>query len=178
MALRDRYFQWMCDILSMPQQKSYKKLLEFLHSTEFYYTIGMDSNRMEDGIDMRYYFGGLHRISDARIANELDIVPCSVLEMMFALAFRCETHITYCPELGDRTAKWFWVMIDSLGLGDMYDERFDKRIAQDKIDIFLKREYTHDGEGGLFHIENCEYDLRSVEIWYQLMWYLVAQKLV
>ena len=34
------------------------------------------------------------------------------------------------------------------------------------------REYAPDGRGGLFTIRNCEEDLRKVEIWYQLCWYL------
>ena len=63
-------------------------------------------------------------------------------------------------------------MINNLGLGDMIDSRFDEFYVEETIDIFLNREYQSNGKGGLFTIKNCDYDLREVEIWYQLCWYL------
>ena len=76
------------------------------------------------------------------------------------------------PDLGDRTSQWFWRMIVSLGLGSMVDERFDISMVHDVVERFLNREYEPNGKGGLFTIRHCEYDLRDVEIWYQLCWYL------
>ena len=35
---------------------SYRKLLEYLHTIEFTYILVMDSNRAEDGTDLRYRF--------------------------------------------------------------------------------------------------------------------------
>ena len=37
--------------------KSYRRLFYKLHDTEFAYTIPMDGNRAEDGIELRYRFG-------------------------------------------------------------------------------------------------------------------------
>ena len=42
----------------------------------------------------------------------------------------------------------------------------------DVIKRFLDRDYEPNGKGGLFTIKNCRQDLRKVEIWYQLCWYL------
>lgn len=98
--------------------------------------------------------------------------PCSILEMMIALAIRCEETIMDDTSRGDRTSQWFWEMIVSLGLGSMSDDRFAPDIVDDILDRFLNREYEPNGKGGLFTIKNCEYDLRDVEIWYQLCWYL------
>ena len=98
--------------------------------------------------------------------------PCSVLEMMVALAIRCEETIMDNPAYGDRTAQWFWGMIRTLGLYSMTDDRFDQEYVDMVIDRFLNRDYEPNGEGGLFKINNCKYDLRKIEIWYQLCWYL------
>jgi hypothetical protein len=103
--------------------------------------------------------------------NALD-GPCSVLEMMIALAIRCEETIMDDPDIGDRTRQWFWGMIINLGLGGMTDANFDPDFVDDSVLRFLNRDYEPDGRGGLFTIRNCHRDLRDVEIWYQLCWYL------
>ena len=76
------------------------------------------------------------------------------------------------PEIGDRTGQWFWGMIVNLGLGSMTDNRYDEDFVTETIERFLDRDYEPDGKGGLFTVRNCDRDLRYVEIWYQLCWYL------
>lgn len=76
------------------------------------------------------------------------------------------------PDVGNRTSFWFMGMLQSLGLDGMDDMSFRKGQAKQIIDIFLLREYDSDGKGGLFYIEGCPNDLRQVEIWYQMCWYL------
>ena len=76
------------------------------------------------------------------------------------------------PGVGDRTGQWFWGMIVNLGLGSMTDGRYDRRFVEGVLNRFLNREYEPDGRGGLFRIKHCNRDLRTVEIWYQLCWYL------
>lgn len=129
-------------------------------------------NRYDDGIDLRYRFGNEQGYRDSMIASYLDNRPCSVLEMIIALAIRLEEHIMDDPDIGNRTGQWFWDMIVSLGLGSMDDSKFDKAHAIDVIRRFLDRDYGRDGKGGLFTIEHCRYDMRDIEIWYQANWYL------
>ena len=74
--------------------------------------------------------------------------------------------------VGNRTGQWFWNMIVSLGLGSMSDSRYNKKEVDRILDIFLNRTYEANGREGLFTIEDCPYDLRAVDIWYQMMWYL------
>ena len=99
-------------------------------------------------------------------------MPCSVLEMMIAMAYRGEEQIMDDYNYGDRTGQWFWNMLSSLGLSKMSDLYFDEAYVSDIINRFLNREYEPNGKGGLFTIENTEYDLREVDIWTQFMWYL------
>lgn len=175
-AISNEYFDWLYDIVCgerYSKQISYKKLLMYLHSIEFRYSIPKDKNRAEDGMDLRYRFAITlpHEDSTDYILDILDD-PCSVLEMMIALAIRCEENIMDDPHVGDRTGQWFWGMIVSLGLGAMTDTRFNRRAIDETIDIFLDRRYEPNGKGGLFTIRNCDRDLRTVEIWYQLCWYI------
>ena len=172
--LNNEYFEWMCDVVCShlkSRRVSYKKLLKYLYDREFTYSLEMDQNRAEDGTDLRWKYVYDHRRNGA-IISYLDDGPCSILEMMVALAIRCEEHIMDDPELGDRTGQWFWVMVENLGLISMTDNNFDERYVECVIDRFLNREYEDNGEGGLFTVKNCRVDLRTVEIWYQMCWYL------
>lgn len=165
------YFEWLHDLVCgdrYSRDLSYRKLLAHLHNTEFRYFIPKDANRAEDGMSLRYQFA-----EQAGIPN-IDLYldePCSVLEMMVGLSVRCET-IMDDAHVGDRTGQWFWGMIVNLGLGSMFDNNFDRQLVESNVTRFLEREYDYDGKGGLFTIKHCDRDLRGVEIWYQLCWYL------
>lgn len=174
--INNEYFKWLCCLVCGERfgtNVSYNKLLLFLHSVDFRFSIMRDGNRAEDGTDLRYRFASNQ--GDSRmigvILDELN-GPCSVLEMMVALSIRCEEQIMDDPAYGNRTGQWFWGMVVSLGLGAMTDRSFDKDFVGHTIERFLDREYEPNGKGGLFTIRNCKDDLRDVEIWYQLCWYL------
>ena len=163
--MADLYFERLYDIVCKGKNPdiSHRKLLEHLYDTEFIYFIDKDANRAQDGIDLRWRFRDTPAPEDK---------PCSVFEMMVALAIRCEESIMDNPAIGDRTAQWFWGMICSLGLNGMRDDQYDYDLVEEKITKFLYREYEPNGKGGLFTIRNCDRDLRNVEIWIQLLWYL------
>jgi hypothetical protein len=170
--IKDDYFDWLYDYVCKGRahsNTSYRKIFIFLHQTEFTFSIRNDVNRARDGIDLRYRYA--MEIDDESVLPILD-EPCSVLEMMVALAVRCEESIMDNTGYGNRTGQWFWEMMYNLGIGNMFDERYNERIAEHLINRFLNREYSAEGDGGLFYIRNCEYDLRDMEIWTQLCWYL------
>lgn len=167
----NEYFEWLYDYVCkgrVNRDVSYVELFTYLHTTEFTFSIRNDVNRAKDGIDLRYRFAMMK--NDDRIMLILDR-PCSVLEMMVGLAIRCET-IMDNTGYGDRTGQWFWNMIHNLGIGFMTDDIFDVDIVDDIIYRFLNRDYDPDGKGGLFYIKGCKEDLRDMEIWTQLCWYL------
>lgn len=173
--LSNEYFAWMYQLVCDERYSrglSYHKLLRHLHDIDFYYVLPMDGNRAEDGVDLRYRFGYEKEYESFMITSYLDDRPCSVLEMMIALAYRCEENIMADPDAGNRMGQWFWNMIVSLGLGSMSDARYDAAYTDDVIFRFMDRKYKRNGEGGLFTIDHCKYDMRSVEIWWQMNWYL------
>lgn len=170
--VNDDYFEWLCELVDaerFSRRVSYRKLLAHLHNIQFTWFVLGDDNRADDGIKLRRRFA-LSR-GDITLVNCI-FGPCSVLEMMVALAIRCEENITLNDEFGNRSGQWFWGMVNNLGLSSMTDSKFDTDYIDDVIARLLDREYASDGRGGLFTVKNCEYDLRTVEIWTQLSWYL------
>lgn len=168
------YFEWLSSQVCrnrFAKDISYHKLLLALHSTEFKWKMHNDANRAADGLVLRRRFA-THMGYEEEYFLPYIKGPCTLLEMMLALAIKCEVRIMDNPQVGDRTAQWFWEMINTMGLGGMYDDYFDERYVRDIIDRFIDREYSPNGKGGLFFIRNCIYDLTTVEIWDQMCWYL------
>lgn len=173
--LNKKYFNWMYGLIcDDPRCKyeSYDSLLTHLHDMEFTYIFPMDANREADGLNMRIRFAYETGTPKELVTRRFNNKPCSVFEMMFALCFSCEEDIMGDDEVGNRIGLWFWNMIDSLGLLDMTDDYFDEGHVDEVIGRFLSRKYERNGKGGLFTLHHCNEDLRVVEIWYQMLWYL------
>jgi len=171
--IQNEYLEWIYNLIyDEYSSKSYKKLLYYLYDQEFTYTLEMDGNRAQYGIDFRYRFGHEHGYSEEIIREYLDIKPCSILEMMIALAFYVEDEIMEDDAYGNRISQWFWAMIASLKLGKMDDTNFNDDYVEERLSIFLNRRYSANGMGGLFTVENSKRDMRTVDIWTQCMWYL------
>lgn len=170
--VKSDYFNWMCDVVcgnSFREPFTYNRLLAFLHDVEFTYFVPYDENRAAEGIALRYRYCLLHDCEDLEWCLT---GPCSVLEMMVALAIRCEESIMDDPEIGDRTGQWFWGMITNMGIGAMHDANYDEALVSDVVARFLDRDYEPDGRGGLFRVRNWHRDMRTAEIWHQLMAYI------
>lgn len=157
----------------LPSSIQFTKLLSTLHDIEFTYTIRNDENRYCDGVDLRYRFA-IDNGYEAKYKDILGILdgPCTVLEMMIALALRMEENIMDNTEYGNRTGQWFWQMISSLRLNGQWNMVFDEGYVRDTVQCFLDRKYDRNGKGGLFTVRNTHKDLRKYEIWYQMNWYL------
>ncbi|MBR5862192.1 MAG: hypothetical protein IKZ08_02585 [Bacteroidales bacterium] len=173
--IRNKYFEWLCDIVGgsvATESVSYSGLLMRLHSIDFRWQRALDADRADWGVEMRYRFAQTQGYGDDFDVRVHLGGTCTVLEMMIALAVRCEEDIMADPEYGDRTSQWFWSMIVSLGLGSMHNANLDVDHVDAVIQKFLDREYGSDGKGGLFTLRNAPFDAREVDIWYQLCWYL------
>lgn len=165
--MREQYFEYICDLIG--GQGKYSDLLRYLFYTEFEYQIPRDGNREADGIDLRYQFGYANRIPSAQIASELDIYPCSVLEMMIALSLRVNSIVSNFNEDAEFI---FSSMIQSLHLDGQTDGNFNREYCDERMYIFLNREYESDGDGGLVTLNDPPRDLRGAEIWDQVLWWL------
>lgn len=178
------YFHWLCELVHIDQgDASYWILAKDLHQKKFYSLIAHDENRGYDGLELREEY-----LRDIGYPKYISIDgECSVFEMLIGLARRIdfETSNPYdFDDRTDRTAYWFWEMLDNLNLiqfsDDAYAELKDQAVvAVDWIlENFLRRNYNPDGYGGLFPLKNCHENQCNVEIWYQLSAYLLEHEVV
>lgn len=168
------YILWMMRNVTTKEYHSnhYKKLFKKLYDRQFRVINSFDENRVMDGEALRYQFGDEYGYEQPLIAEALDNRPCSVLELMVALAYRMENQFAYDPKCGDRTGTWFWEMVKSLGLINEADDNFNDAFVSYALDRFISLDYKPNGEGGLFTIRHPDKDYRQIQIWYQMCAYL------
>ena len=168
----NQYYIWLLDKINSRYFNAtrYNRLLSLLYCTDFYSSNPLDQNREMDGVSLRDRFAE----DNPGIPMDLALAqkPCSVLEVMIALADRCETDIMQNQDYGDRTGLWFSIMITNLGLDAMVDFNFNKHHCEAIIGQFLSRAYTYNGQGGMFPLVNPRDDMRKTDLWYQMCWYL------
>jgi hypothetical protein len=168
------YLQWLCDKVDRRGSDNgpqYRELAANLHKREFKAIIPNDDNRAEDGKKLRECFALETGMEDTEYLDD----PCSILEMLVAVAQRMD-FILFDPELGDRTAKWFWILIKNLGLeyympGDP-DANKKSRYNSVVLKKLVERTYASNGRGGLFPLRRPPNDQREEEIWYQMSHYI------
>jgi len=175
MDTEQEYFNWLCDLIHIDQiERTYWLLAKDLYRKPFIALIDHDDNRCSDGIELREEF-----LRDYERDGYLDMGrECSMLEMMIALARRIDFATSDPNDIynTDTTSYWFWEMIDNLGLIEFDDDSYVELDGQTYVDWildgFVNRQYSENGEGGLFPLDgDCE-DQREVEIWYQMNAYL------
>ena len=165
--LEQQYYQWLTGLIP-GICKRYSTLIRCLYETPFRVLLLMDENRVGDGLGMRARFTYLFQMG----VNERDILkrmrPCSVLEVMIGLAQRFEED--YMSQYdGGTIDMWIMPMIDSLGLREYDDTRFNLYSYDRIMKDFLDRTYSPDGRGSLFYIPGTNTDMRGTEIWKQMM---------
>lgn len=174
-----RYFDWLVQLVDgvseMPDV-SYTMLLKILHSHPFWSTIPNDDNRAEDGLELRKIFsmkyGG---------PMDEDTSPCSVLEMLIALARRMAYMLSDEHTDEDSTIPdFFWIFIRNLGLEEYTDEVLiggdepgEAECVDSIVERLVERTYMSDGWGGIFPLRNPPGDQRTTEIWYQMQAYMI-----
>lgn len=159
---------------------NYQNLLQKLWNKEYVWELDLDKNRAIDGINLRYLcaqnYGVNELDQEGMMGLGIDISkPCSVLEMMVALARRTEDELMHDPDLGDRSGVWFWQMMENLGL-DVYDDGHWFELEVDNIlNIFLHHLYLSNGSGGAFPVHHSCRDLRKTDLWWQMNAYIQEQ---
>lgn len=168
----DDYFDWLCGLVRAEKQTlHWYEILWVLANYDFEVVHPMDQNRADDALDLRCeYWDG--RAICLAVCQE----PASVLEVLIALARRGERDIMHDPDLGDRSPKWFWIMMRNLGL-DKYAYRGCMRDARNRLEInrilskFVERRYDKDGNGSIFRATNFSVNMRKEELWRQMNYF-------
>lgn len=162
------YFDYICRTIGKVDY--YTKLAKYLFNKEYYWIVIFDDDRETDALDFRKEYFEYFGMKDPMIMKH-----ASVLEVLVALATNCEDDLMHEVEYGDRTAEWFWMMINNLGLGRFDDDHFDEKKVDMIVEKWLARAYSKDGKGGLFPLRFCKIDQTVTDLWSQLQYYLIEK---
>lgn len=171
MTDHELYFEWLVSRIDDGRAGDYRYMLCELFHTIFTYSIPRDRNRATDGTDLRYIYANQIG-ADPEFWKEFLPVECTMFEMMVALAIRWDDTYMYDADRGPRAYKWFWMMVENTGLDYFSDRNFDKNEVSRIIERVVKRDYGIDGKGGLFATKDRKIDMRELEIWYQLNYFM------
>lgn len=168
----DSYFNWLVNfVCDEEQQSKYTLLFNNLFNTEFIYKVALDQDRISDGLNLRKRFVEDNFTKPDEAIDDIDRDFCSVLEVLIALAIRCDEQIM-CYGDNERIDEWFWLMIANMGI-DMDNKEYDEPYVNNCINRMMERQYNSDGSnGGLFIVQNPRKNLRNIDIWYQMNLYL------
>lgn len=176
--IRSEYLWWLYELINpISGDTKYTCLINTLHKIEFFSIVERDDNRGGDGQKLREEF--LSGDGSVYPENRHACIdgPCSVLEMLIALARRFESQAQESEETEANIVRWFWLFIQNLGLtpatDDVWFEELWKDKVTDAIGRLLTREYKKNGVGGLFPLRDSQYDQRNREIYYQMCDYIM-----
>lgn len=171
MTDHELYFKWLVERIDDGRARDYRMLLCELFHTIFTYSIPRDHNRATDGTDLRYIYANAIG-ADPEFWRDFMPVECTMLEMMVALAIRWDDSIMFEADRGPRPGILFWIMVENTGLDYFSDRNFDKNKVSGIIEKVINRTYGIDGKGGLFVTKDRKIDMREMEIWYQLNYFM------
>jgi len=170
----DSYFTWLLDKVGATELRwtEYTLLLLQLLGTDYIYdesiANGRERNRALDGLNLRREF------ADECLGENVEFEgPCTVLEMLVALACRIEYELA--SEAGEEEPiRWFELFLTNLDLLGFDDDNYDETMVYSILDTWMKRKYDRHGVGGLFPLKarKCP-DQRKVETWYQMQAYIM-----
>lgn len=157
----------------------YGILFDILYDVEFTWTIPMDEDRARCGQELRARFEYESGMTCEQAWLEW---PCSFLEMLIGLAYSIENRVLYDGLAGDRTQRWFWEMLEGLGLDIcddfwMMTEPDSTAYVVERAERVVRREYSEDGSGGIFQLGKGHGDVRKMAVWEQACAYISDHKI-
>lgn len=172
---RIAYFQALNRFLTDHLEKDYTALLSLLFNREYTWSIQMDETRAAYvKIARDEYLSTLNLGTDEKIhwSESLDVPP-TVLEVLVMLAKQMEDAFGYAREKD--IPNWFWMMLKNLHISK-YDDSIlgtkEANIINDKLDIWLYREFEPNGHGSPFPLHRMCQDQRQVDLWQQANLYV------
>ncbi len=154
-----RYFTWLGGKVGLGPA-NYSKLMEVLGKTEFSWRLPLDENRAFDGLKLRNDY-------NKPLSKEITELGCSIFEMLVGLSVRVERDITGTP--GDEhPEKWFWQMLENLGISDQNDDDFDMNYVSKKLINWM----FGSGKDSIFKFNSNDINYKNMQIWDQMTAYL------
>ena len=173
-TINEAYIQWLYAKVGGTDRKynHFWRVIRRLYLKEFYSLVPNDDNRLQDGLALRGEFIEEYQYDPNIVAHGFDF-PCTVLEMLVAFARRIDFDIMWDPEIGDRSAFWFWKMLENAGvdLKRFSDEYFNEECILELnkiVDRVLTRRYDRNGNGSFFPISAKTRNYQRYELWHQM----------
>jgi hypothetical protein len=166
--LDDQYLEWLHNLVGRQAENvDHYHLIKQLHSREFVPmpVAPSDENRAADGMALRTEFMRQGRMIS--VTHDWLYMGCSVLEMLIGIS----RHLSF--EMDGEVGEWFWHLVDNLGLTRYHDGRWNGRVVDNVIERLVWRNYSRDGNGGLFPLEHPHQDQTRVELWFQMESYML-----
>lgn len=173
--LEERYFSWLYSKVRATRDgapgMSYTKICSRMHRVKFNWRVPNDDNRAADGKELRVEFLDReeHRYPEDDDKEWLKL-DASVFEVLVALCSRANYMISADVE------QFFETLLINLKLTDCFDAALTDAAANSRVMRIIKkfneRQYSSNGQGGLFPLQNPSKDQREVEIWYQMAEYM------
>lgn len=150
------YYIWLRSLTG--DKRDYQMLIKQLDNMEFKWMFILDQNRAAGGINLRSTFA----YETSTNEEDVRIGPCTVLEMLIGVASHMQDILD-----GD-ISKWFWVMINNLGLDAFTDYEYESDRVTFIINRWLSRTFRPDGVGSIFPLRDYPGDCRNLDIWSQM----------
>ena len=144
----DNYFNFLKTQVEI--NDAFDDILYPMYKTPLIAYVPRDDSRVSDGLALRRRYKG-----------PIDILECSVLEVVIALAIRMENEYIGDPSI-NQIKSTFIRLIDNLGLIK------NKNNIYERLNMFVKRAYAPNGVGGLFPLKRTLRDQRDVDLWGQM----------
>lgn len=166
----EAYFAYLIHLCNLEKPfKEWENVFRQLHDINFIYVIERDENRAIDGAELRDEFVRLEltQYPYGRIIEEFFTRPCTVFEMLVALAIRIEGEFIGDPS-DEHPERIFMEMLKNLGLKPGSPTKYVK----ETIDRWMDRFFYTNGVGGIFPLKHSTTNQRHVEIWDQMISYI------
>lgn len=182
-SVSDDYFGWIYSkVKNRNVRVQHVGLCRLLYNKEFRWFVPNDGNRIDDALELRERFVQARDIDQDHLEVSYFLrKPCSVLEVLVALAERINDLQYSLSDPTDYTEKWFHILLNNLSISEYTDvdasntdlSPVDEAIVDDILETMMSRTYDFYGNGGLFPLKKRPpRNQAEVEIWYQMMLYL------
>ena len=182
----ESYIRWLYEKVGLNDEEygQYWRVIRRLFKRQFISLVKNDDNRIGDAITLRRQFESEFGYPERYMDYMCGVDECNMLEMMVAFAMRIQSDIMWDPDTEDRTAFWFWTMLSNAGLDmeacqDGYFNKDQLINLENLLDRVIYRTYSKTGIGSFFPLEkfqnapkNSKRDLRKVELWYQMQFWI------
>jgi hypothetical protein len=170
--IKQEYFNHLVDMVvdKRHPKVDYIPLLDLLHSLKFEWSIDMDENRASDGAFLRDKWLDSEGLYSYKYEFEDEKV--SVLEVLIGIAERFEYQVGNIMD-GDHISERFWEILRNLDVEKYSAGNYKPLNIKEKVRNWMLRRYKRDGSGSIFPVKKCEKDMREMQIWDQMSFYIM-----